>query len=528
MARKRKLQTKAQRIKEVGAEIEAFIEEQGEATKLQNYGDEHLFAIDTAGSTSKKAKLTKDPAVWSGKYKPEKAKALKKTIDRIQAKPAVAVVKAVEVAADGQSYHPEVSAHQAVLAEALAKVAEKQKQREKDLAPLVTGISNNYIMESSIKAKEKLTRSDRNRQARHKALEKELDSRRTNKKLLGQINKYAFAVVKTLESGVKKDEKVYQKKKQLKVLLKAQKLDDEPEVMIAGKKRWGGRPTFIVVRPTLVSTAAELSGNIRSLKGSAMKDRYDSLLKRNKIEIGKTTRNRTKWTKFVPRHKYRDDFTNFTHRHARKTVEISFEEYTHNKNEILGKIYRRLFWLACLATTFGLIELVVYIVRCHFRRPVLGVALKSVYLVYWGMSADDDSNESHGDAEVLRGPAAVQFTIDPKKTLQKSAFWDLWKSTEVAGSFSCTFHNKPPTLTEVTKHLNARGFHVVSSNTSKDVVEVFLYAHSQADDNLPFLAEFIFVYPRRYFQTTFKCASKDVAGEFVKQFQLHQLMDTDD
>ncbi|RLO04907.1 hypothetical protein DYB28_001963 [Aphanomyces astaci] len=303
MARKRKLQTKAQRIKEVGAEIEAFIEEQGEATKLQNYGDEHLFAIDTAGSTSKKAKLTKDPAVWSGKYKPEKAKALKKTIDRIQAKPAVAAVKAVEVAADGQSYHPEVSAHQAVLAEALAKVAEKQKQREKDLAPLVTGISNNYIMESSIKAKEKLTRSDRNRQARHKALEKELDSRRTNKKLLGQINKYAFAVVKTLESGVKKDEKVYQKKKQLKVLLKAQKLDDEPEVMIAGKKRWG------VVRPTLVSTAAELSGNIRSLKGSAMKDRYDSLLKRNKIEIGKTTRNRTKWTKFVPRHKYRDDFT---------------------------------------------------------------------------------------------------------------------------------------------------------------------------------------------------------------------------
>ncbi|KAF0775768.1 hypothetical protein AaE_000533 [Aphanomyces astaci] len=373
MARKRKLQTKAQRIKEVGAEIEAFIEEQGEATKLQNYGDEHLFAIDTAGSTSKKAKLTKDPAVWSGKYKPEKAKALKKTIDRIQAKPAVAVtkakktpalealwdtegnaatpawinevdeyvapaiikkkaplsnapstkhkVKAVEVAADGQSYHPEVSAHQAVLAEALAKVAEKQKQREKDLAPLVTGISNNYIMESSddeddneldesnvnndnvdkpkIKAKEKLTRSDRNRQARHKALEKELDSRRTNKKLLGQINN-----VKTLESGVKKDEKVYQKKKQLKVLLKAQKLDDEPEVMIAGKKRK-------VVRPTLVSTAAELSGNIRSLKpkGSAMKDRYDSLLKRNKIEIGKTTRNRTKWTKFVPRHKYRDDFT---------------------------------------------------------------------------------------------------------------------------------------------------------------------------------------------------------------------------
>ncbi|ETW07547.1 hypothetical protein, variant [Aphanomyces invadans] len=375
----------------------------------------------------------------------------------------------------------------------------------------------------------------------------------------------------------------------------------------------------------------------------------------------------------------------FTHRHAPKTVEISYEEYSHNKNEILGKIYRRLFWLACVATACGLIELVVYIVittkyptTLEFRRPVLGVALKSVYLIYWGMSSvvcahgyhlhlkwrhfledgthlvmhcrlfevlglgwfftaswllggifhsfgfidisiiganmlnilyaiaiatlllqfvlcpwffktihskttqiDDiycaeflgktkikhvnvepltdlndipsdnehDVNDIHvsdsssdGEAShrhdnsnhaddntgpTTASPPAAAFSIDTKKTLQKSAFWEAWKSTDVAGSFSCTFKNKPPTLVQVTKHLNANGFHVVSSNSSNDVVEVFLYAH-QTTSTVPFLAEFIFVFPRRFFQTTFKCETKDMAGEFVKRFQLHQLMDTDD
>ncbi|KAF0694784.1 Aste57867_14382 [Aphanomyces stellatus] len=796
MVRKRKLQ----RIKEVGAEVEAFIEEQAEATKLQHHGDEHLFSIDTAGSTSKKAKITKDPGVWSGKFKPEKAKGLKAVVERIQAKAPEPVVrkskrakletlwdaagnatipksiteedeyvaptvikkkaalsnapstknkvKAVEVAADGQSYHPEFKAHQDVLAEALAKEVAKQTQRELDQAPLVTGISNDYIMDSSddeevedaandddddetkptSKPKEKLTRSDRNRLARHKALEKQLEGRRSNKKLLKQINH-----VKTLESEVKKGEKASKTKQELKTFLKAQKLEEEPEVHIAGKKRK-------VVRPTLVATSDELTGNIRGLKpkGSAMKDRFDSLLKRNKIEIGKTARNKTKWTKFVPKHKYKDDFTsaknsstaphslvlrgsciaandtnaatasgaspprdasssspcqNFTHKQSsRKVVEVSFDEYMHNKNEILGKIYRRLFWLACLATAFGLIELVLYIFIVNafpneilYRYPVLGVPLKSVFLVYWGACAvvaahgfhlhltwrhvlvdgthlarphqgvvdiyhrvalwllcgiftafgfidlsiiganaqnivyavalatlflhvslcpwflktihskttqiddifgaeflgktrvknvedhftdiagivpttadhdddgggEDDDNDNHESSpparpwtmqesdvsDEVRGPAPpVEFTLDKKRTMKKSMFWDQWKTVDVAGSFSCNFKNKPPTLADVTKHVQARGFHVVSSNTSKDIVEIYLYAHSSreadggdaATGGTAFLAEFIFVFPRQFFQTTFKCENKTLAAEFVKQFQLHQLMDTDD
>ncbi|RHY30665.1 hypothetical protein DYB32_004144 [Aphanomyces invadans] len=270
MARKRKLQTKAQRIKEVGAEIEAFIEEQGEATKLQNYGDEHLFAIDTAGTTSKKAKITKDPAVWSGKFKPEKAKGLKSAIKRIQAKPVV-VVSCLQLAFE-YSW-----AYRLVLSDFVAWLTLPQDDEDGE-----DDETKDNEDKPKLKAKEKLTRSDRNRQARHKALEKQLEHQRANKKLLKQINN-----VKTLESSVKKDEKVSANKQQLKTLLKKQKLEEEPEVMIAGKKRC----------------------DPSKLLGSAMKDRYDSLLKRNKIEIGKTTRNKSKWTKFIPRHKYKDDFS---------------------------------------------------------------------------------------------------------------------------------------------------------------------------------------------------------------------------
>ncbi|CAK4116873.1 unnamed protein product [Aphanomyces euteiches] len=367
----------------------------------------------------------------------------------------------------------------------------------------------------------------------------------------------------------------------------------------------------------------------------------------------------------------------FQYAKPRKTVEISYEEYTHNKNEILSKIYRRLFWLACLATAFGLIALVLYIIitskyanAVEYRRPVMGVALKSVYMIYWGACAavaahgfhlhlkwrhfledgthlvmhcrlfevlglwwffsagwllggilaafgfidlsvisanvpnimyavavvtlvlqfilcpwflktihskttqiddilgseflgktrfrnvnvepltdlndipsgrDDGSDEDKENSnkeeeseqeeesseEEVRGPATVMFALDPKHKIKKSDFWELWKSTSVAGSFSCNFRNKPPTLADVTKHLNAQGFHVVSSNSSNDVVEIFLYGHA-VESSVPFLAEFIFVYPRQFFQTTFKCESKERAADFVKEFQLHQLMDTVD
>jgi hypothetical protein len=86
MVRKRKLQ----RIQEVGNEVEASIVEQGEASKLETYANEHLFTIDKAGTTAKISKREKDPSIWSSKFDPSKAKGMLHTmVKKIRANPMV-------------------------------------------------------------------------------------------------------------------------------------------------------------------------------------------------------------------------------------------------------------------------------------------------------------------------------------------------------------------------------------------------------------------------------------------------------
>ncbi|OQR83144.1 hypothetical protein ACHHYP_15036 [Achlya hypogyna] len=371
MVRKRKLQ----RIQEVGAEVEAALLEQGEATKMQTYSDEHLFAIDTAGSKAKKPKKEKDPAVWSSKFNPTKAKSMDATIKQLAAKPqpkktgkksqvenlwgsdgaaitttaaeraldeyvAPAVIKKkaalvrppstkykikpVEVAASGQSYHPDFESHQDVLAEAVAKKLEKQAKREADRKPMAKGQlseetkafindkdssdeeeeeaedvddDNEESAKPKAKVQEKLTRSERNRQARHKKLTKEIETRKAGKKLLKQIN-----TVTSITGELNKKEKNARKAKEVKKFLLEKKLEEEPEILIRGKKQK-------LNRDTIVSLTEELSGNMRTLKpkGSVLQDRFDSLLQRNMIEIGKPKKMAKKATKFVPKHKYRND-----------------------------------------------------------------------------------------------------------------------------------------------------------------------------------------------------------------------------
>ncbi|EQC38487.1 hypothetical protein SDRG_04195 [Saprolegnia diclina VS20] len=132
------------------------------------------------------------------------------------------------------------------------------------------------------------------------------------------------------------------------------------------------------------------------------------------------------------------------------------------------------------------------------------------------------SEDAHVDAPL------AEFTLDMKRTMKKAAFWDLWKATDVAGSFSCNFKNAhAPTMAEIKAHLTKHGFHVASQNESKDVLEVYLYAHANGAET-PFVAEFVFVYSRQFFQSTFKCKDKAAAAEFVKHFQLQELMETFD
>ncbi|OQR83162.1 transmembrane protein [Achlya hypogyna] len=151
------------------------------------------------------------------------------------------------------------------------------------------------------------------------------------------------------------------------------------------------------------------------------------------------------------------------------------------------------------------------------------------------IAAADDKESAHepsGRESSEEAPSVaeepIQFALDASRKLKKAAFWDLWKKTEVAGSFSCNFKNaQAPTLKEVTAHLTKAGFHVVSHNESKDVLEVYLYGHPVGVD-IAFVAEFVFVYSRQFFQSTFKCEDKDLAPDFVKHFQLQDLMETTD
>ncbi|GMF30716.1 unnamed protein product [Phytophthora lilii] len=89
-----------------------------------------------------------------------------------------------------------------------------------------------------------------------------------------------------------KSEKAAAKKQELKKLQLEQKLQEEPLVRVAGNK---------LDRDTLVSFSEELTGNFRTLKpkGNPLLDRFDSLHKRNKIEIGGPKKTRKAKVKII-------------------------------------------------------------------------------------------------------------------------------------------------------------------------------------------------------------------------------------
>ncbi|TMW63312.1 hypothetical protein Poli38472_002253 [Pythium oligandrum] len=351
MARKRRLQ---QRVKEVGAEVEASIRQDAEEQKLQFVASDELFQIDTKGGRlTKKQKLQhKDPVVKSHKFVAEKAnkfeveavkklqrqqnetKVAKRTakaassagmlwgsdgtaVDDNKAKqldeyvaPAVVKkvaqlkrvastkhkVKKVEVPVPGQSYNPDFETHQDVLAAAVAQELERQAKMKEQLKPLAAGLSEEtkqYINSDSDdddendddddtdvaglkkKQREKLTQSQRNKRARHKQMEMEHKAKRGEKALVKQINTASHILQKII-----KDEKQSEKKQELKKVMAEQKLEEEPLVKVSGKM-------MKIERPTPVSLTDELTGSLRTLrpKGNPLLDRFDSLHKRNMIEV---------------------------------------------------------------------------------------------------------------------------------------------------------------------------------------------------------------------------------------------------
>ncbi|KAI9922505.1 hypothetical protein PsorP6_002479 [Peronosclerospora sorghi] len=236
---------------------------------------------------------------------------VKKTSRRKVVAPTKYKEATVEVAAAGQSYHPDFDAHQDVLAEAVAEELQRRVKRAQLQEPVQgmseetlqfikqessdseTGSSDSEdkhdMMTTTHKLPEKLTRAQRNKRLRHKQTELKQRMRSHKKAISKQINASSHIL-----QEIVKCEKEMAKSVELKKLQKEQKLNEEPPVRVAGK--------YIKLdRTMLFSLSEELTGNYRTLKpkGNPLLDRFDSLHKRNQIEIGRPKKTRKAKVKII-------------------------------------------------------------------------------------------------------------------------------------------------------------------------------------------------------------------------------------
>ncbi|KUF93939.1 hypothetical protein AM588_10009980 [Phytophthora nicotianae] len=194
--------------------------------------------------------------------------------------------------------------------------------------------------------------------------------RRGEKAIIKQINASQHIL-----QDIVKSEKEAAKKQELKKLQQEQKLQEEPLVRVAGKYTK-------LERETPVSFSEELTGNMRTLKpkGNPLLDRFDSLHKRNQIEIGRPKKTRKA--------------KNFRHdKRGAQVVEIRREEYERTKRSILKKIRRR---LVILGVIIGLLSIVAFILGgvirgyysniVKFHRVSGHVTLANLYFIYAAIS----------------------------------------------------------------------------------------------------------------------------------------------
>ncbi|GMF17781.1 unnamed protein product [Phytophthora fragariaefolia] len=213
-----------QRVRAVGEQVEQSIQQDAEDKKLQHVQAEQLFQVDSKGGAAppltkkqKLERLQKDPLLASSRKfdatKAHKAEAL--AVKKLQAQqpqptpqpkkdaklkglwgqdgsakddeqnqqldeyvaPVIAKktkrrkllsstkykVPTVEVAAAGQSYHPDFETHQDVMAEAVAKELERQDKKAKLQEPVSNGMSEEtlqYIKQESSDSEDSSSDSD--------------------------------------------------------------------------------------------------------------------------------------------------------------------------------------------------------------------------------------------------------------------------------------------------------------------------------------------------------------------------------
>jgi len=197
---------------------------------------------------------------------------------------------ALQVAHGGQSYHPDAGQHQDVIGEALALELRRKEISIYNAAPLSAGMSEltkSLLVDSDkedsedeeeddndddvviTKRKEKLTRADKNRKKRHRALEKELDERKRAKKLGNSVYE-----AKGLKKAMTKKQRDDQERKEILKKLK------EDSVRTLGTKVYQNLsqrdPIGVPTMP--VALSKELQSSLRSIKpkGSLLEDRLES------------------------------------------------------------------------------------------------------------------------------------------------------------------------------------------------------------------------------------------------------------
>jgi nucleolar protein 53 len=207
---------------------------------------------------------------------------------------------ALQVAHSGQSYHPDTLQHEDVLGEALAVELRRTQVENYKNAPLSSGMSaktkslllgdgdsssededgDEMVDEDELVSKkkvEKLTKAQRNKQKRHRALEMEIADRKKQKKLLNSVQ--------NLKKWKKELTKEEQEQKERQQVLAQLKKDSERTL---GHNVWERKSSKRFDAPLHVPTLpvalrGELQSSLRSVqpKGSLLQDRMESLCDRN-------------------------------------------------------------------------------------------------------------------------------------------------------------------------------------------------------------------------------------------------------
>lgn len=262
---------------------------------------------------SSKKRKTPDPGIGSTLAGIKPAEHVKITTRPAMPPPSKKTVT-VEVAKSGQSYNPDKVLHTKVLHEAV-QVEQKRQQAEKaEKAPLATGMSAEtraYLVGSDSedsdnegtedqeakndddrpieKIPKKLTRAQRNKQKRVRAEQREIESRKRQKKLQNSVAE-AKAIVKQLKQ---KEQERNQRREEVETLKAAnQRTKGENVYQRLAEENPIHAPTYPVA---LASELKQMGGSLRTIrpKGSLITDRMVSLADRDmtaKKQVKKRTR----------------------------------------------------------------------------------------------------------------------------------------------------------------------------------------------------------------------------------------------